>query len=126
MRAPKSFTSLCTPSKVYFVLSVLAIVIALYNKFQLSAIAIKAVFVLFWTYILNLLCKNGHKGFSWFLVLLPYIIVLLLLFLNLLKRREGMTGTKKDTKDAKKAKPNPAAKPAVKPAAKPAAKPISK
>ena len=117
MRAPKSFTSLCTPSKVYFVLSVLALVVALYNGFQLSSLAIKAVFVLFWTYILNLLCKNGYKSFSWFLVLLPYIIVLLLLFLNLLKRREGMTGTKKHAKDAKKEKPKAKVNPLEKPKA---------
>jgi hypothetical protein len=93
MKAPKSFTSLCTPAKLYFVLSVFAIVIALYNRIQLSVVAIKAVFVLFWTCVLSLLCKNGYKSVSWFLVLLPYIIVLLLLFLNLLKRREGMTSS---------------------------------
>ena len=33
----------------------------------------KLVYILFWTWILNLMCKDGHTNIAWFLVLLPFI-----------------------------------------------------
>ena len=39
----------------------------------------KILYVLVWTWILNLLCKNGFEVISWVLVLIP--IVLMLLFM---------------------------------------------
>jgi len=41
--------------------------------------AIKLVYVLFWTWILNLMCNAGASGIAWFLVLIPFIIMFLLL-----------------------------------------------
>lgn len=35
---------------------------------------VKMLYILFWTWILNLMCKDGHSGISWFLVLLPLIM----------------------------------------------------
>ena len=40
---------------------------------------IKMLYVLFWTWILNLLCKNGYESISWFLVLLPYVVMFILI-----------------------------------------------
>ena len=37
----------------------------------------KLVFAFIWTFILAWLCKKGYKSISWFLVLLPYIIMAL-------------------------------------------------
>jgi hypothetical protein len=45
---------------------------------------VKIIYVLFWTYILNLICKDGHKEISWFLVLVPFILLFMVM---------GMTGT---------------------------------
>jgi hypothetical protein len=40
---------------------------------------IKLIYILFWTWILNLICKDGHTGVSWLLVLLPWILLFVLI-----------------------------------------------
>jgi hypothetical protein len=40
---------------------------------------IKLIYILFWTWILNLICKDGHTAISWLLVLLPWIMLLVLI-----------------------------------------------
>jgi H+/Cl- antiporter ClcA len=39
----------------------------------------KLVYVLFWTWILNLMCKDGHANIAWLLVLLPFILLFVIL-----------------------------------------------
>jgi len=36
---------------------------------------IKVVYILFWTWILNLMCKDGYTNIAWFLVLLPFVLL---------------------------------------------------
>ena len=36
---------------------------------------VKIIGILFWTWILNLMCKDGHKEIAWFLVLLPFVLL---------------------------------------------------
>jgi hypothetical protein len=58
---------------------------------------VKLIYVAFWVFVLDLMCKGGYKNFAWFLVLLPIIsfILLLLIALGPWKHRnrffEGMT-----------------------------------
>jgi hypothetical protein len=73
----RDFSKLCTPAKIYFAIAVIATVIALFNGFSIISAFIKLVFAFIWTYILAWLCDKGYKSLSWFLVLLPYIIILL-------------------------------------------------
>ena len=40
---------------------------------------IKIIYVLFWTWILNLICRAGAPSLAWFLVLLPFILFFVLL-----------------------------------------------
>jgi hypothetical protein len=40
---------------------------------------IKVVYILFWTWILNLICSAGAPGVAWFLVLLPLIVFFILI-----------------------------------------------
>ena len=40
---------------------------------------IKLAYVLLWTWILNLICQAGVPSLSWFLVLLPIIIMFVLI-----------------------------------------------
>jgi hypothetical protein len=101
----KKFKELCTPAMIYFVISVVAILVALLNHIKMEAVLIKAVFVLFWTYILNFLCKKGYKSVSWFLVLFPYILLLAAGFGVI---HEGFTEGATPAKPADK--PKPAAK----------------
>lgn len=69
------YHKLCTPAKVYFVVSALGAIIALLKNVPIIAVALKFVFIIFWTYALTYLCKNGYANISWFLVLLPFILM---------------------------------------------------
>ncbi len=71
-----SFSQLCTPAQLYFGLTILATVLAIFNRVPIFAVLMKLFFAFGWTYILNLLCKNDYKNVSWFLVLFPYILIM--------------------------------------------------
>jgi predicted PurR-regulated permease PerM len=71
------FNKLCTPAKIYFAIAVIAAIFALFSGNGIIAITIKLFFAFIWTFILEWLCKKGYKSISWFLVLLPYIIMAL-------------------------------------------------
>jgi uncharacterized protein YacL len=73
----KDFSKLCTPAKVYFAIAVISIIIALFSGVSVIAGFVKLVFAFIWTFILSFLCDKGYKSLSWFLVLLPYFIILL-------------------------------------------------
>lgn len=72
----KNFSKLCTPAKLYFAIAVIATIIALFNGFTIMSAVVKLVFAFIWTFILSWLCDKGYTTLSWFLVLLPYIIIL--------------------------------------------------
>ena len=96
MAFPSKLSQLCTPSYVYFIISVLAIAIAAVQnmgnnkKYNLGMFScnvpsciliffIKIIYIIFWTWILNLMCKDGHTGIAWFLVLLPFVLLFVIL-----------------------------------------------
>jgi hypothetical protein len=100
-RFPRTLKELCTPAAIYFVVSIIALILILLqnigNKHKyclgnfscrvpstISVFIIKFIYILFWTYILNLICKDGHVGLSWLLVLLPYILLFVLVGLLML------------------------------------------
>ncbi len=94
MKFGKTFNELCTPARLYFLISAITIVIGLFNGFQLLAVFMNIGFVIVWTYLLNLLCKKGFKPFSWFLVLLPYFLILIGFLMTLGNGREGYGGAR--------------------------------
>ena len=75
-----SFRELCTPAKIYFAIAVIAAIFALFNGIGVIAVGLNLVFGFIWTFILGWLCKKGFTNISWFLVLLPYIIIALAMF----------------------------------------------
>ena len=75
-----NFRYLCTPAKIYFAIAVIAAVFAILNGAALMGVFMNLVFAFLWTYLLGWLCKKGMKTLSWFLVLLPYIIMALAMF----------------------------------------------
>jgi ABC-type uncharacterized transport system permease subunit len=83
----KDFSKLCTPAKLYFAIAVLACIIALFNGLGVVAVLVKLIFAFIWTFVLGFLCSKGYQSLSWFLVLLPYIVILLAMigFLRLSK-----------------------------------------
>lgn len=93
---PKTLKELCTPAMVYFVISMIALMMVLFqnlgnnNSYNVGSFScrvpntavvfiVKLIYVLFWTYILNLICKDGHTGLSWLLVLLPWILLFVMI-----------------------------------------------
>lgn len=93
---PNKLKDLCTPAMLYFVISIVALIIVLlqnlgntnsYNVGSFSCrvpntavvFVIKLLYILFWTYVLNLICKDGHVGISWLLVLLPWILLFVMM-----------------------------------------------
>jgi hypothetical protein len=92
MAFPKNIKQLCMPAMVYFVVSILAILFVLVqnlgntNRYQIGHLScrvtstsllfiVKIIYVLFWTYVLNLICKDGYPGLSWLLLFLPFILL---------------------------------------------------
>ena len=76
----KNFSKLCTPAKIYFGIAVIATIIALFNGVSLMMAFTKIVFAFIWTFVLGWLCDKGYSSISWFLVLLPYIVIALAMF----------------------------------------------
>jgi hypothetical protein len=96
MAFPKSIKELCMPSMVYFILSILSILIVLMqnlgntNRYQIGnyscrvtsttlLFVVKIIYVLFWTYVLNLICKDGYSALSWLLVFFPFFVFMLMI-----------------------------------------------
>lgn len=76
----KNFSKLCTPAKIYFGIAVIAIIFALFNGVSLMLAFTKLLFAFIWTFVLGWLCDKGYSSISWFLVLLPYIVIALAMF----------------------------------------------
>lgn len=71
----KDFSKLCTPAKIYFAIAVIAMIFSLFNGASIMMEFWKILFAFIWTFVLGWLCKKGYTSISWFLVLLPYIIM---------------------------------------------------
>jgi hypothetical protein len=93
---PKTLKELCTPAMIYFVISIIALTMVLFqnlgnsNSYTVGSFScrvpntalvfiVKLMYVLFWTYVLNLICKDGHTSLSWLLVLLPWILLFVMI-----------------------------------------------
>mgnify|MGYP006448966211 CR=1 FL=1 len=104
MKVVKIFEKLCSPAKLYVVISVLSVLamfiqnctnqnmycIGMYKTYSshnnLIYFAVKVLYIMGWTWILEKLCKKGYSSISWMLVLLPFLamfILIGLLFISL-------------------------------------------
>ena len=70
---------LCTPALVYLVLSAISF-LATARHNSASTLFVNALFVLLWTFLLNVLCQRGFTALSWILVLLPIIVLVVMIF----------------------------------------------
>ena len=93
--------SLCTPAALYFVISIFGLMLAMFqnlgntNSYHVGNFScrvpstmlvfiIQFIYIAFWTYVLNLICKDGHVGLSWLLVLLPWLLLFVMIGLLML------------------------------------------
>ena len=101
---------LCPPAKFYLYLSVFGLLLSLVqnaqnldnNKYKcgsysanvpsvLLIFVFKMIYIVFWTYVLNLLCRDDKKPFAWLLVLFPFILLFVILGVLLLTGGEKTT-----------------------------------
>lgn len=83
---------LCTPAFVYFLISIIGMfLLGVQNlngndntlcigSYKCSiankgiVFLIHALYIMFWTFVLDLFCKAGYSDLSWFIVLIPIIL----------------------------------------------------
>ncbi len=75
----ETIMSLCPPALLYLALYVVSVIAQLMGgNFTVAAFVGGVVMAAIWIWILNYLCRIGYQGLSWFLVFIPFIIVILL------------------------------------------------
>ena len=98
----KNIDSLCQPAFLYFLISVISMVammiqnltkgknVLCLGEYQCTTATApfvflaEGVYILFWTKIIDILCKRGMTNIAWFLVLFPYILMFILIGLFML------------------------------------------
>ena len=90
--------NLCTPAVIYLGISMLLLVVMyIQNRNNVDVYClgayecdvtnvtaifiVKFIYILFWTWILNLICNSGWTSIAWLLLLLPIIVFFLLVAL---------------------------------------------
>jgi hypothetical protein len=88
--------ALCTPALVFFVISVISLLLMIFDNIENThsycfgnvscnvantsmVFIVKIVFIVVWTWFLDILCSRGYERVSWFIVLLPYIFMFMIL-----------------------------------------------
>ena len=94
------FKNLCAPSMFYLVISSITLLIIAFQNYgnehlyclgyyscPVSSIylifILKIIYIIFWTWVLNLICRAGLPIVSWLLVLIPILLFFVLLGLLL-------------------------------------------
>lgn len=88
----KPVKNLCDPAMLYLILSVMGLILLgtqntsgssgayCMGKYECdkvnkpTAFAFQLFYILFWTWLLNFLCKKGYSRVSWIIVLFPFLI----------------------------------------------------
>lgn len=90
--------NLCKPAFIYFLISIISIIVMIFQnmvygdpsiyclgtyKCNTASRAIvflmQIIYILFWTWLLNIICKSGYSTVAWFLVLAPYLLFFVLI-----------------------------------------------
>lgn len=100
-RIANDFRHLCKPALAYLAISVAVFIIIAYQNMGLSnmycmgdfscyvpstvaVIFSEGLYILFWTWILNLMCRTGYSSISWLLVVFPIMLFFVLIGLMML------------------------------------------
>jgi len=103
MYFPIKIKELCTPASVYLYISAIGLIASIiqnimdfnnntykcgtYSMVVPSVLLIflfKFIYISFWTYVLNLLCKDNNKNLAWILVGFPILLLFVILGLLIL------------------------------------------
>jgi hypothetical protein len=69
------------PAIIFLVLAVISTLMMILEKFKIIATLINIIFIIIWTWILNLICNAGYEWLSWVLVILPFVVFLILILI---------------------------------------------
>lgn len=95
--------NLCTPAYVYLVISLIIGIIIYYNEtynninidcmglaqcepiyYKELYTIIKVIGIIFWTWILNIICSSGSTNIAWALVIFPFLLLFILITMFLM------------------------------------------
>lgn len=114
---------LCKPAKFYLYISIAGIIMSIVQNIRdfddskykcgsfsvvvpsvLMIFAFKIVYILFWTYVLNLFCRDNNTRLAWLLVLFPVILFFVILGMLLItggvEKKSGKEGFSEEDADA--------------------------
>jgi hypothetical protein len=97
----KRIQALCNPAMFYLVISGISFLFILFqnlnnpNEYCVGnmkcntenkgvVFIAKVLYILFWTWLLDLMCKGGYTNVAWFILFLPFILFFILLALFIL------------------------------------------
>ena len=89
---------LCAPALIHLVISLVGLIVLLTASKDVNNMicvnnvkcnvgnktlffTVEGLLILFWTFVLDLLCKSGYKLLSWILILLPFILFFIIVTL---------------------------------------------
>jgi len=86
--------NLCWPASVYLTISFIALILLMSTNYgnqkltclgnfscnadMTQVIVVKVIYILFWAWVLNIICKTGAETLAWVLVVVPVVIYLLM------------------------------------------------
>jgi hypothetical protein len=96
MNPSKQIKNLCTPALVYLTISIVALIPVIFQnmdnrrkycvgKYQcgvpstMNLFLAKGIYIIVWTFLLDLLCRKGYKQLSWVVVLLPFVLMFVMM-----------------------------------------------
>ncbi len=66
-----NFSKLCTPAYIYFVVSLIYLLMNSLNNFNIMNIIVNIFFIMIGAGALNFLCSKGYSIISWIIIILP-------------------------------------------------------
>ena len=95
--------NICTPAYVYLIISIVALIVMFFQNVgntdiycigsyncNVSSVymifILKALYIVFWTWVLNIICRGGAPGLAWFFVLLPFILMFIFIAMLFLRK----------------------------------------
>jgi hypothetical protein len=68
------FSSLCTPAFIYFIVSIIYLIIKNFQSLNVMSIIFNLIIIMFWSFLLNFLCSIKLTIVAWLLIILPFFI----------------------------------------------------
>jgi hypothetical protein len=93
--------NLCSPAFVYLAISMIIVAIMYYQNYNNVDVyclgshqcdtlniqmlfIVKILYIVFWTWILNIICSNGSTNIAWALVIVPFLLSFIFLTMFML------------------------------------------